>query len=142
MADSDSSVGFRDMVLREFAFMEKHHYKVVESSDRVVSYESARVRIVLSHNDRDGEVSLAFGRRGRNEAHSFLLYLNSVNLSLAKALGDMVADTPQELHDRVAQLREALVAEGMAILRGEDSVFDGMEGITWWQFRPEVLRKE
>jgi hypothetical protein len=93
----------------------------------------------MDHGMRDCEVYISFGRLNTQENFSFSLFLELINPTLEKNLGDRMADEPGTVAATVKAVAEALKSEGHGIIVGDDALFDRMSGVRWWHFRPETL---
>ena len=122
-----------DFLVQEFGFT-----CAIASCTRV-RYESIRVYIEVNRCRRDGEVSISFGRLNTEECFSFWLFLKLVNPTLAKSFGVGIANTTEEVAAIVNALAMALRSEGKAIIIGDDSSFERMKDVHWWDFCPEAL---
>jgi len=125
-----------------FAFLRASNFRVACTSAQKVRYESESVYIEVTHGERDGEVSIAFGRLAKNEEFSFTLFLRLVNPVLEKELGERMADQPDEIRNCLHQLAEALQSEGKEIISGDNTVFDRMKDVRWWDFQPDALKEK
>jgi hypothetical protein len=140
MTPMGSDVSFPEEVRAAFLFLEDKGFVATIVSRNEVRYECDKVYVVISYGDRDGEVSISFGRKGRDEKFSFTLFLRLVNPALEKALGERMAHTPTQLRKCLDDLANALLREGAQILAGEDFVFQRMKRVRWWDFKPEALK--
>jgi len=134
---------FEEETQTAFAFLEEEfRFTRTLVSVRKVRYESEKAYIEVSHGDYDFEVAIVFGRLHRSEPEQFdlTLFLRLVNPSLEKELGERIADKPDKVRETVQKLASALRSEGMDVIKANDSVFDRMKTVTWWQFRPDAER--
>jgi hypothetical protein len=141
MKDEQAIPIFVKEVQSDFDFLQQAGFVCVSGSPFKVRFESKKVFIEISHEQRDGEVSISFGRSDQNEEFSFILFLRLVNSVLQKELGENLANRPEELHQCVKRLATALEAEGKQIIAGNDSVFERMKSVRWYDFQPEALKK-
>ena len=132
---------FPDLVQRHFGFMHHHGFSGVFSSESKVRYESTKAYVEITHEERDSEVALLFGRIANEEKFSFTLFLRLKNPALEKEFGERLAVDAVEVESCLAKLAGALRSEGEEILRGEDLVFEQMKNVRWWHFQPEALKK-
>jgi len=132
---------FPEIVREHFAFMERHDFACAFSSKTKVRYESSKAYVEVSHQERDGEVAISFGRLVPKEEFSFTLFLQKKNPALEKQMGERLADTPDEVRDCVIKLCDAFQREGAEILRGDDAPFEEMKDVRWWHFQPGALGK-
>ena len=56
-------------------------------------------------------------------------------------MGDRIAYELDKVQTDLIALARALQSEGQAILKGEDSIFERMKDVRWWDFQPDALRK-
>lgn len=140
MNQNGTNSAFPREVRARFAFLEGEGFVPTEASPRMVSYQSGNVFIEVSHGP-DGEVSISFGRRGKDEKFSFTLFLRLVAPGLEKSLGERLVNQPTQMSKVLADLADALRREGKSIVAGEDSIFERMKGVRWWDFPPEALKR-
>ena len=136
---------FQDETQAAFAFLEESYlFTRTLGSVQKVRYESQKAYIEVNYGDYDFEITLTFGRLHRSEPEQFdfTLFLRLVNPSLEKDLGERIADKPEKVCQTIQKLASVLRSEGMDIIEGNDSVFDRMKTVTWWQFRPDALKDE
>jgi len=124
-----------------FAFLEKYGFKSALTSAHRIRYQSDRVYIGIQRGERDGEVSISFGRLAMEEEYSFTLFLRLKNPALEKALGERLAWDGLQLQECLSRLADALRQEGQSIIEGTDETFERMREIRWWHFQPGVLKK-
>ncbi len=132
---------FPEQVAVAFEFLQEYGFVGVASSLVKVRYESDKVYLEILFGELDGEVSITFGRIGKNEEFSFTLFLRLVSPALEKQIGERLVEHPNQVHDCLAKLSAALLSEGKDILRGEDRIFDRMKEVRWWDFQPEALKE-
>jgi len=138
---SEVSDSFPEEVQRAFAFITSFGFSCISSSVSNVRYESGSVYAEVRLSEKDGEVSIGFGRLGKNEEFSFTLFLRLVNPELERALGERLVENREQLAASLKWLSEALQQDGQSILRGDELVFERMKHVRWWDFRPEALKE-
>lgn len=141
--DKRLKMHFAEAVLDAFDFLEKEFgFSRTIASIQKVRFESERVFVELNHGDYDFEVSIAFGRlhMPEPERFDFSLFLRLVNPFLEKTLGERIADKPDSVRETIRKVATAFRSEGIAIVTGNDAVFDRMKTVTWWQFMPDALQ--
>lgn len=77
----------------------------------------------------------------KGEKFSFTLFLRLVAPDLEKLLGERLVNQPAQMSKVLADLADALRREGKSIVAGEDSIFERMKGVRWWDFQPEALKR-
>jgi hypothetical protein len=135
-----SDGGFADEVRARFSYLENKGFVATEASPNEVRYESNKVNLVVAHSERDGEVSISFGRRDRPEKFSFTLFLRLVNPTLERLLGERMPQERSQLRKCLDDLAGALDREGTQILAGDDLVFERMKHVRWWDFQPQAIK--
>lgn len=129
---------FEEETQAAFTFLENdfHFIRTIGSALKV-RYESEKVYLEVNHGDYDFEVTITFGRLNRSELEQFdfTLFLRLVNPSLEKDLGERIADKPDKIRETVRKLASALLSDGKDIIEANDSLFERMKTVTWWQFR-------
>lgn len=140
MKDNESKSDFTEQAKLMFAFLTEHSFSCITISSFKIRYESKKAYIEIAYGERDGEVSISFGRIGRNEDYSFTLFLRLVNPELDEQLGNRLAYNPSQICECLKKLAYALKSEGLPIINGDDAVFERMKSVRWWDFRPEALQ--
>ena len=136
----DKESFFRREVASKFEFLNKQFaFHTTFPSDRKVRYHSSKIYVEVFYSRLGGEIGIEFGRLKNSECFSFTLFLRSVNPVLAKSMGEMLTSTNPEIQSCVMKLADALHSEGPAILLGEDTVFERMQDVRWWDFQPDAL---
>jgi hypothetical protein len=125
-------MSFSDIVLERWTFMNSFGFKCVSRFEDKLIFESNKVRITVSHGQRDGEVSMSFGRIALGEDYSFVLFLRKTSPGIQSSMGEMLANDTQEIFLAVRKLGDALQQAGVGILHGFDSVFEEMKDVRWW----------
>ena len=125
-------MSFSDIVLKRWTFMNSFGFNCISKSEDKLTFESNKVRITVSHGQRDGEVSMSFGRIALGEDYSFVLFLRKTSPGSQSSMGEMLANDTQEISLAVSKLGEALQQAGVGILYGFDSVFEEMKDVRWW----------
>lgn len=138
---SEVSAALPEEVQRAFAFLASLGFSCTSYSLSNVRFESNEVYVEVRLSGHDGEVSISFGRLGKNEEFSFTLFLRLVNPGLERALGERLVENREQLAATVKGLAGALQQEGQPILRGDELVFERMKHVRWWDFKPEALKK-
>jgi hypothetical protein len=134
------SDAFSDEAKQAFAFVQSAGFSCVLSSSSKVRFQSDSIYFEVCLSERDGEVSIDFGRLGKEEGFSFTLFLRLVNPALEHALGMRLVEKREQLKAALTALSEALKENGQPILRGEDLVFERMKQVRWWDFEPQALK--
>jgi hypothetical protein len=96
----------------------------------------------VSRKQWDCEVSISFGRKDQKEDFSFTLFLRLVNPELEKQLGERIAYKPEQVDQSLRQLSSALQSEGKKIIDGDDTTFEKMKSVRWWDFDPDAVKKK
>ncbi len=134
-----SEFSFSKEVKSKFAFLEDNGFLCSLASSNKVRYKSNKVYIDIAHGERDGEVSITFGRSGTQEEFSFTLFLRLVNPNLERKFGEQLADKPEQINECLTKLSNVLSCEGKSIIYGDDAIFERMKDVRWWDFKPEAL---
>ena len=140
MSDDRYNFGFPNEVRTGFSFLEDEGFSPASVASDKVRYESDKVYIEILYGERDGEVSISFGRKDTQENFSFTLFLRLVAPLLEKSLGERLVDQPTQMSTCLSDLANALRSEGKAIVAGDDRIFERMRGVRWWDFQPEALK--
>ncbi len=135
------SGAFAEEAQRAFAFVASFGFSCISSSLSNVRYESGGVYFEVRLSGHDGEVSIYFGRLGKNEEFSFTLFLRLINPTLERALGERLVENREQLDASLKGLSEALRQDGQSILRGDELMFERMKHVRWWDFQPEALKE-
>jgi hypothetical protein len=142
MSEDSNAVNFPQEAQTAFNnLLGSHGFAFFSATPLKVRYESKKVFVEIGYGAYDCEVAIEFGRLQRDEKYSFTLFLQLVNPSLEKQLGDRIAYDLNKVRTDLAALARVLQSEGQAILMGEDSVFERMKGVRWWDFQPDALKK-
>lgn len=140
MTNDNGDLGLRETAQARFAFLEKSGFLCVSASSSEVRYESDKVYIEVANSERGGEVAISFGRLAKKERFSFGLYLELMNPSLERSLGERLPENQAQLNNDLTGLAAALELAGQPIIHGDDAIFDRMREVRWWHFRPEALK--
>jgi hypothetical protein len=136
-----SMLRFAEEAQRTFEFLKEYGFSCVSVSPNKVRFESKKVFIEVSHGARDGEVAITFGRLHKNEEFSFTLFLRLIDAAFEAALGERLAHNADEVRTCLITLAKALRTRGESIICGEDSVFERMKHVRWWDFQPDALKE-
>jgi hypothetical protein len=139
-AKDDSTFRFTEAVQTSFEFLSEHGFACVSASACKVRYESPKVYLEVSHGEWDREVSISFGRVKNHEEFSFTLYLRLIDPDFERALGERLANNADEVRHCVAKIAEALRSRGGPIISGQDSMFERMRDVRWWDFQPDAVK--
>lgn len=126
---------------RAFAFVANFGFSCISSSLSNVRYESDGVYFEIRLSGHDGELSICFGRLGKNEEFSFTLFLRLVSPTLEHALGERLVENREQLVASLKGLSEALRQNGQSILRRDELMFERMKHVRWWDFQPGAVQE-
>lgn len=143
MSEEGKTINFLEEARSAFEFLiENYGFRGVAATSHKVRYESKTVFIEIGYGSYDCEVAIEFGRLERDETFSFTGFLRLVNPQLEKQMGDRIAYELDKVRTDLIALARALQSEGQAILKGEDSIFERMKDVRWWDFEPEALKEK
>ena len=134
------SLEFAQETKSKFDFLvESHGFKQTFSSDTKVRYESAEVFVEIFHGEYDYEVGINFGRLGKNEDFSFLLFCRLMKVVAVTAV-EMISDDRAAIKTFLITLSDALSTTGLGIVMGDSAIFEQMKTVKWWDFKPDALK--